>query len=57
MNWIPAQQAWEAIGVTWVTPKDMQEHWELIQHWKNKKPQFAAGAPGKGATMATIRGP
>src|SRR5262245_55550734 len=47
MNWVPAQCSWAAIGVTWLTSDEMQEHYEQIQHWRNKKPQFAAGASRK----------
>ena len=36
--------------MTWVTPEEMEEHWEQICRWKNREPQFAAEAPGKGAT-------
>src|SRR5262249_48277136 len=59
MNWLAAQKAWKAIGLN-VSAAWMQQHskklsdwyWDLEQdpHWKIKKPQFAAGASGKGAT-------
>src|SRR5262249_14348188 len=59
MNWLAAQKAWKAIALN-VSAAWMQQHskklsdwyWDLEQdpHWKIKKPQFAAGASGKGAT-------
>src|SRR5262249_47410279 len=49
-NWIPALKAWRRIGITWLTADEMQKHYEQIQHWKNKEPQYAAGAPGKAGT-------
>jgi hypothetical protein len=47
-------KAWGAIGIPWLTPEYLEEHWQKIKRWKNAEPRFAAGARRKEvATHAT----